>query len=100
AHSEPYTLSLHDALPIYIREAVALGDKRDFVSVMLNIDPVALGSWAERNNVTYGSYQELAAHPKVYDMLASHVDEVNRSLSEERSEEHTSELQSLRHLVC
>src|SRR5205814_2618302 len=83
AHSEPYTLSLHDALPIYIREAVALGDKRDFVSVMLNIDPVALGSWAERNNVTYGSYQELAAHPKVYDMLASHVDEVNRSLSEE-----------------
>ena len=66
-----------------IREAVALGDKRDFVSVMLNIDPVALGSWAERNNVTYGSYQELAAHPRVYDMLAGHVDEVNRSLSEE-----------------
>jgi len=66
-----------------IREAVALGDKRDFVSVMLNIDPVAVGSWAERNNVTFGSYQELAAHPKVYDMLASHVDEVNRSLSEE-----------------
>jgi long-chain acyl-CoA synthetase len=66
-----------------IREAVALGDKRDFVSVMLNIDPVAVGSWAERNNVTFGSYQELAAHPKVYDMLAAHVDEVNRSLSEE-----------------
>jgi long-chain acyl-CoA synthetase len=66
-----------------IREAVALGDKREFVCVMLNIDPVALGSWAERNNVTFGSYQELAANPRVYDMLASHVDEVNRSLSEE-----------------
>jgi long-chain acyl-CoA synthetase len=66
-----------------IREAVALGDQRDFVCAMLNIDPVAVGSWAERNNVVYGSYQELAAHPKVYDMLASHVDEVNRSLSEE-----------------
>ncbi len=66
-----------------IKEAVALGDKRDYVSVMLNIDLVAVGSWAERNNVIYGSYQELAAHPKVYEMLAEHVDEVNRSLAQE-----------------
>src|SRR5215469_12137932 len=51
---------------------------------MLNIDPVAVGSWAERNNVVYGSYQELAAHPLVYDMLAAHVAEVNRSLAEEK----------------
>jgi long-chain acyl-CoA synthetase len=62
---------------------VALGDKKDFVTVMLNIDLVAVGSWAERNNVVYGSYQELAANPQVYDMLASHVDEVNRSLAQE-----------------
>jgi long-chain acyl-CoA synthetase len=67
-----------------IREAVAFGDRRDFVCVMLNIDLVAVGSWAERNNVVYGSYQELAAHPLVYDMLAAHVAEVNRSLAEEK----------------
>ena len=66
-----------------IKEAVALGDKRDFVCVMLNIDLVAVGSWAERNNVVYGSYQELAGHRQVYEMLAAHVDEVNRSLVEE-----------------
>jgi len=66
-----------------IREAVAFGDKRDFVCVMLNIDLTAVGSWAERDNIAYGSYQELAAHPAVYDMLAEHVDEVNRSLVEE-----------------
>jgi long-chain acyl-CoA synthetase len=64
-----------------IREAVALGDKRDFVTVMLNIDLTAVGSWAERNNVVYGSYQELAGHPLVYDMLAKHIAEVNRSLA-------------------
>ena len=66
-----------------IKEAVAYGDKRDFVAVMLNIDLVAVGSWAERNNVVYGSYQELAGHPKVYEMLEKHVDEVNRSLAAE-----------------
>jgi long-chain acyl-CoA synthetase len=33
--------------------------------------------------VVYGSYQELAGHPQVYEMLAGHVADVNRSLSEE-----------------
>jgi len=66
-----------------IREAVALGAGRDFVCVMVNIDLMAVGSWAERNNIVYGSYQELASHPLVYDMIARHIDEVNRSLAEE-----------------
>jgi long-chain acyl-CoA synthetase len=66
-----------------IREAVAFGDRQDFVSVMLNIDLTAVGSWAERHNIVYGSYRELAAHPLVYDMLARHVDEVNRALAED-----------------
>ena len=63
-----------------IREAVVFGDQRDFVCAMLNIDLTAVGNWAERNNIVYGSYQELAGHPRVYDMLAQHVEEVNRSL--------------------
>jgi long-chain acyl-CoA synthetase len=68
-----------------IKEAVAFGDKHDFVSVMVNIDLVAVGSWAERNNVVYGNYQELAGHPLVYDMLAAHMREVNRSLASDRA---------------
>jgi long-chain acyl-CoA synthetase len=63
-----------------IREAVVYGDKRDFVCAMLNIDLTAVGNWAERNNIVYGSYQELAGHPRVYELLAQHVEDVNRSL--------------------
>ncbi|MGI9408169.1 MAG: AMP-binding protein [Hyphomicrobiaceae bacterium] len=66
-----------------IKEAVALGDGRDFCAVMLNIDLVAVGNWAERNNVSYASYQELAAHPEVYRMIEENVDEVNRTLAGE-----------------
>ena len=66
-----------------IREAVAIGADREFVCVMINIDLTAVGSWAERNSVVYGSYQELAGHPLVYDMIARHIDEVNRSLAQE-----------------
>jgi long-chain acyl-CoA synthetase len=68
----------------HIREAVAFGDGRPFVAVMLNIDLAAVGDWAERNAIAYGSYQELAAHPRAYDMLADHVVEVNRSLAADK----------------
>jgi long-chain acyl-CoA synthetase len=66
-----------------IKEAVAFGDGRDYVSCFVNIDLVAVGNWAERNGVTYASYQELAGHPRVYGMIEKHVDEVNRSLASE-----------------
>jgi long-chain acyl-CoA synthetase len=66
-----------------IREAVAYGDGRDFVAVMINIDVTAVGNWAERNNIVYGSYQELAGHPLVYDMIAKDVEATNRSLAED-----------------
>ena len=67
-----------------IREAVVYGDGRDFVTVMLNIDLTAVGSWAERNNVAFASYQELAGHPLVYDMLEKNVAEVNKSLAADK----------------
>jgi len=67
-----------------IREAVAYGDRREFVAAMINIDLTAVGSWAERHNVVYASYQELAGHPLVYDMIEKHVAEVNRSLAQDK----------------
>jgi long-chain acyl-CoA synthetase len=66
-----------------IKEAVAFGDKRSFVTCMLNIDLASIGAWAERNNVVYGSYKELAANRQVYDMLAEHVAEVNAMLAKD-----------------
>ncbi|MFO1146934.1 MAG: AMP-binding protein [Alsobacter sp.] len=66
-----------------IKEAVCFGDGRGFATAFINIDLTAVGNWAERNNVVYASYQELAGNPQVYDMIAAHVDEVNRSLASE-----------------
>src|SRR5690606_7111842 len=52
-----------------IKEAVAFGDGRDHAAVFINIDLTAVGNWAERNNIAYASYQELAGHPRVYEMI-------------------------------
>ena len=42
-----------------------------------------MGNWAERNNVAYGSYQELAGHPEVYKTIAGYIEEVNKSVAQD-----------------
>lgn len=66
-----------------IREAVALGGERDYVAALLNIELTAVGAWAERNGVSYASYQELAGHPDVAALVVRHVEAVNLALSRE-----------------
>jgi len=63
--------------------AVVHGDGRDTCTAFINIDIDAVGSWAERNNVSYSSYQELAANDRVYDMVQGHIEEVNASVADD-----------------
>ena len=65
----------------HINEAVAFGDGHDFVAAFVNIDMIAVGDWAERRNIAYASYQELAARPEVYDLIQSEIEQVNRDLA-------------------
>lgn len=67
----------------YIKEAVAFGDRRDFVTAFINIDLEAVGDWAERRNLAYASYQELAAEPAVHDLVQDCIERVNRDLATE-----------------
>ncbi len=64
-----------------ILEAVVFGAGRDFCTAFINIDLTAVGNWAERNNIAYASYQELAGHPQVYAAIREHVEAVNESVA-------------------
>jgi long-chain acyl-CoA synthetase len=67
----------------YIKEAVVFGDGRPFVAALINIDLEAVGDWAERRNLAYASYQELAAEGAVYELIAGCIEQVNRDLAAE-----------------
>jgi long-chain acyl-CoA synthetase len=66
-----------------ILEAVVFGAGRDRCTAFINIDLTAVGNWAERNNIAYSSYQELAGHPQVLAAIQKHVEEVNRSVAKD-----------------
>ena len=65
----------------YIKEAVAYGDQREKVCVMINIDMDAVGNWAERRNLPYAGYTDLAQKPEVYELIRDCVEKVNADLS-------------------
>ncbi len=69
----------------HIKEAVAVGDQRERVCVMINIDFDAVGNWAERRNLPYAGYPDLAGKPEVYELIRECVEKVNADLaSDER----------------
>lgn len=64
-----------------ILEAVVFGAGKDMCTAFINIDLQAVGNWAERNNIAYSSYQELAGNAQVYQMVQGHINEVNRDIA-------------------
>ncbi|MFI5444119.1 AMP-dependent synthetase/ligase [Polaromonas sp. UC242_47] len=65
----------------HIKEVVAYGDGREKVCVMLNIDFDAVGNWAERRNLPYAGYTDLAQKTEVYQLVKECVEKVNADLS-------------------
>ncbi len=65
----------------HIKEVVAYGDGREKVCVLINIDFDAVGNWAERRNLPYAGYTDLAQKPEVYQLVKECVEKVNADLS-------------------
>jgi len=66
----------------FIREAVAFGDGREFVSAMIAIDMETVGNWAERRGLAYTSFMDLARKPEVAEMIVGETAKINATLPE------------------
>ena len=67
----------------HIKEAVCFGDKRDKVCAFINIDFEAVGNWAERRNLPYAGYTDLAQRAEVYQLMLECVEKVNADLAQD-----------------
>jgi long-chain acyl-CoA synthetase len=68
----------------YIKEAVAFGNARDRACVFINFDMEAVGNWAERRNLPYAGYVDLASRDEVYALIGECIEQVNLDLSQDR----------------
>jgi long-chain acyl-CoA synthetase len=65
----------------HIKEAVAVGDRREMACAMINIDFEAVGNWAEKRNLPYAGYTDLAQKPEVYQLIRECIEKVNADLA-------------------
>ncbi|WP_311223037.1 MULTISPECIES: AMP-binding protein [unclassified Acidovorax] len=65
----------------HIKEVVALGNGREKVCALINIDFDAVGNWAERRNLPYAGYTDLASKPEVYGLIRDCIEKVNADLA-------------------
>jgi len=66
----------------FIREAVAFGDQRPFVTAMIAIDMNTVGNWAERRSIAYTSYMDLSSKPEVRALIGEEIRKCNETLPE------------------
>ncbi|MFC4425818.1 AMP-binding protein [Deinococcus navajonensis] len=64
----------------YIKEAVVLGDGREEVTAMLNVDPLTVGQWAEKRQLAFSTYMDLSSKPEVAELIAGEVQVANGRL--------------------
>ncbi len=80
----------------FVKEVVAFGHEKDHVAAFINIDLEAVGNWAERRNLPYSGYTDLAGRDEVYELIQECVEKVNVDLA---SDEHLSGSQIKRYLI-
>ena len=64
----------------FVREAVAFGNERPFVTAMVAIDLGTVGNWAERRGLPYTSYMDLSQKPEVRELIRDEIRKGNQTL--------------------
>ena len=65
----------------YVKEAVAIGDRRKFISALIQIDGEAVGDWATRRELAFTSFADLTRRPEVSELVKTAINEANDRLA-------------------
>jgi long-chain acyl-CoA synthetase len=64
----------------YIKEAVIFGNKQDYVAVLINIDPIVVGKWAEDRGISFTTFMDLSQKPEVAELVRKQVMAFNKNV--------------------
>ena len=66
---------------LYIKEAIIIGDRRKFLTALIQLELENVSNWAQTNRILFTTYKSLALNEQVYDLIKGEVGEVNRGLA-------------------
>ena len=65
-----------------IKEAIVIGDRRNYVTALIGIERDAVADWATRRGISFTTFRDLTERPEVIELIASEVRGVNRDLAQ------------------
>jgi long-chain acyl-CoA synthetase len=65
----------------YISEVIVFGDKRKYISALIEIDFENVAQWARQHKITYTGYLSLSQNEKVVRLIADEVEQLNQRLA-------------------
>jgi long-chain acyl-CoA synthetase len=68
------------AISPYVAQALVHGDRRNFISALVTLDPEAIAAWAKDHGLGGTAMPELARHPNVRALVQGAMDELNAAL--------------------
>jgi long-chain acyl-CoA synthetase len=66
----------------YIKEAIVIGDRRKYLSCLIQIELENVAHWAQNNRIAYTNYKSLATHPEVKKMIQGELDKTNSNFAQ------------------
>ncbi len=66
----------------YIKEVVAIGDRRKYIGALVQIDRDAVGDWATRRKIPYTDFPDLSSKKEVQDLIQSEIHKANNNLAQ------------------
>lgn len=61
----------------FVKEAMVVGDGRNYVTAMIGIEFDTVGDWATRRGIPYTTYRDLTEKPQVIELIQGVVNETN-----------------------
>lgn len=65
----------------YIKEAMVIGDGRNYITALIGIEYDVVGNWALRREIPYTTYRDLSEKPEVIALVQHVIDESNEKFS-------------------
>jgi long-chain acyl-CoA synthetase len=65
----------------YVKEAMVIGDGRNYLTALIGIEFDTVGDWATRRGIPYTTYRDLSEKPEVIELIQKVVDETNKKFA-------------------
>jgi long-chain acyl-CoA synthetase len=65
----------------FIKEGIVVGDGRQYLSAMIQLELDNVSDWAQENRIAYTTYKSLAENEEVKKLIQNEVDKINEQLA-------------------